>query len=160
MRKFCVKQNLIRDIYIEVTPNPVIPSLSIELANRRRVKRHYKHPIIPSNAEGSRRTAAGWTSRYVYPINATHLFGCKHNKRSKPTHDRNPSCAWCGYALISRQARNDGDWALLFYIFLAIIYNKRLCLYAHHFDRSAERAERRNPGEPPQSEAAFLVVYR
>ena len=109
-------------------------------------------------AEKSRRTAAGWTSRYVYPINVTQLFGSKHNKRSKPTHDRNPSCAWCGYALISRQARNDGDWALLFYIFLAIIYNKRLCLYAHHFDRSAERAERRNQGEPPQGGQAVTFI--
>ncbi len=27
---------------------PIIPSLPSELANRRRVRRHYKHPIIPS----------------------------------------------------------------------------------------------------------------
>ena len=133
MRKFCVKQNLIRYIY-----------------------RSNAKPRHSELAEESARTPPQEVQDF---INVTQLFGSKHNKRSKPTHDRNPSCAWCGYALISRQARNDGDWALLFYIFLAIIYNKRLCLYAHHFDRSAERAERRNPGEPPHTcKSQFTVT--
>ena len=77
-------------------PLPIIPSLSRnqgEPPQRVTVLTRSHHSEL---AEESRRTAAGSTSYYVYHINVTQLFGSKHNKRSKPTHDRNPSCAWCG----------------------------------------------------------------